>query len=291
MNEPAPSHTEFSFVDTHGVRITVYEWSVENPIGVVQIAHGVGEHARRYGSFANRLNQAGFTVLANDHRGHGRTGLTQHNGDHALLGKLGDGGLSGAQAAVLQLAQSTRKRFPGIPLFAFAHSWGSIMVQRLMNQGGRLWDGVILSGSAYRTPRYMRISNLNAPWAGPDASGLEWLSRDEHVVARFVADPLCFDADVLKLFGLRDALRLFGTPTRHVASDVSILIASGGADTLNKDGGLARLELAYLRRGVRDVSVKVYPEARHEIIGEINREEVFGDLIAWLRQRADAPQP
>lgn len=294
MNDKLSSgRRNFTYTDAHGIEISAYSWAPDpaassEPLGAVQIAHGIGEHALRYEAFARSLTKAGFVVYANDHRGHGETGRRQHNGDLSLLGKLGPGGLRAAEAAIQQLTGIIRSEMPGVRVAQFGHSWGSLMTQRILNEHPRLWDAVVLSGSAYRTPRHMESGKLNAKWAETaDASGFEWLSRDPAVAAAFIADPLCFEANILKLFGVSDGLRLFGTPGERLAVDVPILIVAGGDDPLSRGDGLRRLADAYRARGVREVALKIYPGARHEILNETHHDDVFSDVATWLLEHLE----
>jgi len=303
------SRSEFSYTDAEGVEIAAYRWGPggvsndtdviagvldpEAPQGVVQIAHGVGDHAGRYDAFARSLVAAGFIVYADDHRGHGETGRRQWRGDLSKLGRLGPGGLRATEAAILQLTTIAREQNPGAPLTMFGHSWGSLMTQRIINREPRAFDAVVLSGSSFRTARFMESGNLNAKWKGAradgtPANGFEWLSRDPSVAERFIADPLCFEADILKLFGLADALRLFGTPAEGLAADVPILIVSGADDPLSRADGLQRLAAAYRAQGVRDVTVRNYPGARHELLNETNRDEAIADIITWITDHASS---
>ncbi|WP_053385585.1 alpha/beta hydrolase [Leucobacter japonicus] len=277
--------TEFDYVDAHGVEIHCYEWAAADPVGVVQIAHGIGDYALRYEPFARHLAAAGFTVVADDHRGHGETGRRQHGGELAKLGKLGPGGLLATEAALRQFADIARERHPSLPLVLFAHSWGSLMAQRIMNEHPRTWDAVVLSGSAFRTFRHMESGNLNAKWAADAGSGFEWLSRDASVGTAFAEDPLTFEADILKLFGVADGLRLFGKPGAGLAPEVPILLVAGADDPLSRGDGIRLLADAYRAKGVRDVTVKIYPGARHEILNETNRDEVFADVTTWIQER------
>ncbi|WP_164884581.1 alpha/beta hydrolase [Leucobacter muris] len=286
MTTEASGYTEFSYTDAHGIEIAAYEWAAEEPVGVVQIAHGVGEHAKRYDVFARALTGAGFTVYADDHRGHGETGRRQHEGDLSKLGRLGPGGLRAAEAAILQLTGIARELHPGLPVVMFAHSWGSLMAQRILNEHPRAWDALVLSGSAFRTFKHMESGDLNAKWKTEGANGFEWLSRDAETARTFIADELCFGADIAKLFGVADSLRLFGKPGPGIPSDLPILIVSGAEDPLTRGDGLRQLADAYRRRGVRDVTVKIYPDARHETLNETNRDEVYSDLITWVVDRA-----
>jgi alpha-beta hydrolase superfamily lysophospholipase len=303
MNTSTTAYTEFDYTDAFGVEIRAYVWlpgsaartndtdvvaSAEfssEPHAVVQIAHGVGEHALRYDAFARVLAQNGFAVYANDHRGHGETGRRQYAGDLSRLGQLGAGGLKAAEAAMLQLTGIARERHPGLPVVMFGHSWGSLMTQRILNREARPFDAVVLSGSAYRTPLSMESGNLNKRWLTTDSNGFEWLSRDPQTVATFIADPLCFAADIGKLFGLTEAAKLFGTPGPNVARDVPMLIVSGSDDPLNRGDGLQKLADAYRKRGVRDVSLRIFAGARHELLNETNRDEATAEIITWMLDR------
>lgn len=292
MSTP-PERTSFAYTDASGIEIAAYAWlpdpqAFAEPIGAVQIAHGIGEHALRYDAFARHLAAAGLAVYADDHRGHGETGRAQHGGDLSRLGKLGPGGLRAAEDAIVQLTGIIRERHPGLSVVQFGHSWGSLMTQRILERHPRMWEAVILSGSALRTPRFMESGALNARWKEePNATGFEWLSRDPETAAKFLADELCFEADVLKLFGVADGLRLFGVPGSGLAPDVPILLVSGTDDPLSRGDGLRRLAEAYRRRGVRDVALKEYPGARHEILNETNRDEVETDILTWILERVD----
>lgn len=273
-----------TFHDDHGVLIHTYAWLPEHPRGVIQIAHGIGEHALRYDHFARYLVDQGFAVYANDHRGHGESGRVMHRGNLRMLGRLGPGGLQAAEDVILAFTEMIRSYHPGLPLIFFGHSWGSLMGQRILNRGGAPFDGVILSGSAYRRPGYMESGDLNADFAHLGDTGFEWLSRDPEVANSFAADELCFPADVLRLFSVFDAAKLLGTPNEKVAN-VPMLIMSGSEDPLARKDSLERLAAAYLNRGVSDVTLTIYQGGRHEMLNETNREDVYSDIVAWLDAR------
>lgn len=292
MNElrtPLARH-DFSYTDAEGIEISAYSWLPDperfpEPLAAVQIAHGIGEHALRYTAFAEFLAAAGLAVYADDHRGHGETGRRQHAGDLSQLGKLGPGGLRAAEAAIVQLTGIIRERHPETKVAQFGHSWGSLMTQRILATHPTLWDAIVLSGSAFRTLRYMESGDLNTNWAGEDANGFEWLSRDPETAKKFIADPLCFEANVLKLFGVSDGLRLYGKPGFGLDPHTPLLIVSGSDDPLSRGDGLKRLAEAYRAKGMRDVSLKLYPGARHELLNETNRDEVFLFVTTWLLER------
>ena len=274
-----------SYVDAEGVTITTYDWPVAQPKAIVQIAHGIGEHARRYAPLAADLNAHGYGVVADDHRGHGQTGIDQWAGDRSRLGRLGVGGLRATTEAVRRFSELTRTAHPGVPLVLLGHSWGSLLAQIIVNGHAADYDGVVLSGTAYRMPGWMDAGDLNRKHAQPGGSGAEWLSRDPAVAIAWLADELTFPAETAKLLGLRDGLRLYGRPAKALPQ-VPVLVQVGDDDTLGGSRSGRRLARAYRERsGLTDVTVRTYAEARHEVFNETNRAEVIADLVGWLDAR------
>lgn len=275
-----------AYTDASGVRISYDVYPVERPRAAVQIAHGVGEHAGRYREVAAHLGAEGYLVYADDHLGHGRTGLEQWAGDASRLGRLGAGGLRAAIEAVRGFGLRIREENPELPLIYLGHSWGSLMGQIILNAHSEDYDAAVLSGTAYRMPGSMNSGDLNKRHAHLGTTGAEWLSRDPEVAKAFVEDPLTTLTPLQKLFGLADAARLLGRPARRLAHDLPLLIQVGGDDPLGGEASARRLEAAYrARSGLTDVTTIVYPGARHEIYNETNRAEVLADLTAWLAPR------
>lgn len=275
-------------------RVATYTWAdvAGAPVGVVQIAHGLAEHGERYDRFAKALNAAGFVVHAVDHRGHGRTA-------DGRLGDFGTAGFGGLIADMAQFGAVLRAQHGRLPLFLFAHSMGSFAAQAAIIDHAATWSGVVLSGS---TALDMLVAAMaNAPADAPKGleafnagfehrTGYEWLSRDNTEVDAYVANPWCgwdVPEDVIaSLFApaprLADPARLAG-----IRRDLPILIASGDADPLAGGGALIQLlGKRYRDAGITDVTVKLYPAARHEILNETNRDEVTADILAWLRAHA-----
>lgn len=274
------------FTDAYGIAI-VYDVhpAAGTARGVVQLLHGVGEHAGRYGALIGALTEAGFHVYADDHRGHGRTGIRQHDGP-AKLGRLGKGGLRAAEEAVWQLTGIIRAEHPGLPLVLLGHSWGSFLSQMLLNDHPEAYDAVILSGSALRMPGSLNAAPLNARWAGPEATGFEWLSRDPAVWAEFDGDPLTTDVPLLKLFGPVEAAKLYGRPRKNLGRDIPMLLMVGRDDPVGGPRSVHKLADEYRSRsGLIDVTTLVYPDARHEIFNELQQDEVRADLLSWLDRR------
>lgn len=283
--------TSFFVSDADGTRVATSTWAdvAGQPLGVVQIAHGLAEHGERYDRFAKALNAAGFVVHAVDHRGHGRTAAGQ-------MGDFGAAGFAGLIADVAQFGAALRAQHEGLPLFLVAHSMGSFAAQAALIEHGSTWSGVVLSGSTALDGLVAAMAN--APAGAPSGleafnagfehrTGYEWLSRDAAEVDAYMADPWCGwavpDAVIAALFApasrLADPAQL-----ARIRGDLPLLIASGAADPLA--GGGALIELLgqrYRDAGVADVTVKLYPSARHEILNETHRDEVTADIVAWLR--------
>lgn len=276
---------EHTFVDDEGVTIHYYVWRAARPTGVVQVVHGVGEYATRYEQTAQDLVAGGYTVYAGDLRGHGQTGLGQYGGDATKLGPLGPGGVRATIAGIRRISALAREEHPQLPLVLLGHSLGSLFGQIILDEDAAAYDAAVLSATAYRTLIHMNGGDLAKRHRTPGGPGTEWLSRDPEVWSRFAADPLTFDAKVLNLFGLRETLRLLGTP-RKMAKDLPLLLIVGSEDTLGGPPSVERLARAYRSRGgLSDVEVKVYEGGRHEMFNEINRDEVVADLLGWLDAR------
>jgi alpha-beta hydrolase superfamily lysophospholipase len=277
-----------SFKDDFGVEILFYEWPVVEPKAVIQIAHGLGEHARRYDAMAATLNKAGFSVYADDHRGHGQTGLRQlENKQIKRLGNLGPGGMKATYKQVADFSKLIKAENPNRPLVLLGHSWGSFIAQKIINKKSDAYDAVILSGSALTMPGYIATGDFNKVWKKlPGSTGYEWLSRDLEVQKRFLEDPLTFLAAAMQVFGISNSLKLFGKPSKKVRSDLPILVQVGEADPIGGEYSNKALVDAYRKNsGTQDIELFVYYDARHEIYNEINKKEIIQDLLNWLGLR------
>lgn len=274
------------FIDDDGITIKHRVWpALTEPRGVIALLHGVGEHSGRYEETANVLAAVGWEVWADDHRGHGETGRLQHGGDLSQIGRLGSAGLRGTIRSVEQFLDRARAAHPSLPFVMLGHSWGSLMAQMIFDRTPEKFSAVILTGTAYRTPLHMDSGDLNRKHKSLGTTGVEWLSRDPKIAEAFVNDELTTSTPLMKLFGVADALRLLGRPARNLP-DVPLLIAVGSDDTLGGERSAKALADAYITRsGLTDVTVIVYPGARHEILNETNRAEVRADLIHWLDAR------
>ena len=266
-----------------GLELATYEWDVADPRGVVQVAHGLAEHSARYDRFARALNDAGYTVRATDHRGHGAS----------IAGTPGDFGAAGFEGLIADMAAYGASLRGDLPLFLFAHSMGSFAAQSVILTHSEQYAGVVLSGSTALDLLAAGLAEAEGP-VGLEAfnagfehrTGYEWLSRDEAEVDRYVADPLCGfdlpDETVPALFGAAGTLA-DPTALAGIRSDLPLLVVSGSDDPLAGGGQLVEvLGQRYRDAGLVDVTVRLYDGARHEILNETNRDEVTADVVAWL---------
>ncbi|HYB90880.1 MAG TPA: alpha/beta hydrolase [Candidatus Binataceae bacterium] len=286
------SREDFSFASSSdGLRVAYYRWrSAAAPAAIVQIAHGLGEHALRYARLAAALNAAGFAVYANDHRGHGRTAT----GPDAL-GDFGEAGWDAVVQDALQLTHLAQAAEGGLPVVLLGHSMGSFVAQQYILDHSALIAGCALSGSAARDPaapradsgREGRLEDLNASFE-PARTPFDWLSRDPAEVDAYIADPLCgFSMRKRSRLSARASWGRVSDPDalRGIRKDLPIYIFAGDEDPVNHHLEYLRpLAERYRSAGLRDVTEKYYAGGRHEMFNEINRDEVTADLLAWLRR-------
>ncbi|MEY4417836.1 MAG: hypothetical protein RIQ88_274 [Actinomycetota bacterium] len=275
-----------TYSDGHGVEITFYVWPVENPKAIVQIAHGLGDHARRYDHLAHALNQAGYSVYADDHRGHGVTGSKQvASGQTKTMGNLGPGGIKAAFEQVHEFTNLIKAENPGQKIVLFGHSYGSFIAQKLVNMYSDEYDAVILSGSSLLLPGVLGAGNFNKKWAkDKDVTGYEWLSRDKEVGKKFAEDKYTFLADAAKVLGIPNGLQLFFTPKKGIREDLPLLIQAGSDDPIGGTKGNEMLANTYRNKcGLDNVTAIIYHDGRHEMYNEINKDEVISDLLKFIK--------
>ena len=298
----------FTYKDKDGIEIFVYKWQPEGaPKAAVQIAHGMAEHALRYERVAEHLTQAGYICYANDHRGHGKTA-----GDLEKTGSLGQGGWDSTVEDLKELTDYIKKENPNIPFFFLGHSWGSLMGQDYIQQWGNEIKGVILSGTNGSQSKLLlflgmliaksqlkkgpekrneKLDNMtfgafNKPYEPNAETKFQWLSRDQDEVNKYVEDPFCgfvcttsYFVEVLK--GLKKIWKKENE--LKIPKDLPILIIAGEKDPSSNMGkALDILIKRYEKYGIKNITKKIYKDARHEVFNEINRDEVFQDLVKWL---------
>jgi alpha-beta hydrolase superfamily lysophospholipase len=251
---------------------------------VMVVAHGAAEHALRYERFARALNQAGIEVLAMDHRGHG-----QSPGPDGL-GDFGAGGWDGLVADLGQFIEAAQQMHPELPVALFGHSMGAAAAQQYAPDGSHAIAALILSGtSARELPRAGERPERPArnPALESGRTPYDWLSRDPDEVDKYIADPLCgFGSWRVRPRGMMGDPNRLSNPEllRRIRPDLPCLFVAGDQDPVNQRlQGLRLLEQSWRDAGVQRIDTLYYPGGRHEMLNEINRDEVTRDIVAWLR--------
>lgn len=303
----------FTLKSHDGTPLHVFRWLPDGePTAIVQIAHGMAEHAQRYERFATALTEAGYAVYADDHRGHG---VTSKTGD---VGYFADqDGWSKTVEDLAALTKHAQSEHPGLPVVLFGHSMGSFLSRGYAIRHGADLAALVLSGTAgdpgllgkvgqtlataqakVRGRKHtsglmdkLTFGQYNAAFK-PTRTAFDWLSRDEAEVDKYVADPKCgevftagFYSDLLGGFGEINS----DSKVAAVPNDLPILLISGDKDPVGDSGKGVKSVAAQLERaGVKDVTVTLYPDARHELLNETNRDEVTADVLAWIAKHLPA---
>ena len=289
------SPTRFTATARDGTPFTAFRWDPRGDArGTVQLSHGMGEHVLRYGHLAAALTDAGFVVQGQDHRGHGATAASDD-----VLGQIGAAGWAGLVDDIDLLVGRARAEHPDRPVVLVAHSMGSFAAQQYVVDHSERIDALVLSGTAaidllepaLDLDAPLDLAMFNGPFA-PARTDYDWLSRDEAQVDAYVADPRCgFGLDVEGVKAMFAGARALADPERLAAirSDLPVLVTVGAADPVNGQLALVGALVDRLTAaGLTDVTLHVWPDARHEIFNETNRDEVVADLVAWLDRVAPA---
>ncbi|MDE2488037.1 MAG: alpha/beta fold hydrolase [Alphaproteobacteria bacterium] len=269
--------TRFRYEGADGSGLAGFIWrGARPPKAMLQLAHGAGEHSGRYREPLAPIVDAGYLVYAADHRGHGLT---------SGMSSLGDFGPGGAPAAVEDMAVLSRRaraEHPDLPLILMGHSMGAMFSQTYVLEHSDLIDALVLSGTAGPGPRM--AGGPNSAYANP-RTDYDWLSRDEAEVDKYIADPFCgirFKPDSAASFASLRERELSPEALARVRADLPVYLFVGDEDPINQHlTRLTPLVEAYRAAGL-EVTLKVYPGGRHEMLNETNRAEVVADLLAWL---------
>jgi alpha-beta hydrolase superfamily lysophospholipase len=287
MNTTKNSHHQFRFTSKDGLQIACSRWQSHGPArGVVQIAHGLGEHSGRYSDLIAVLQEAGLVVYANDHRGHGRTVTSpEHFGD------FGEGGFDLLVQDMVELTLIAKEENPDKPLILFGHSMGSFAAQQYVLENSDSIDGLTLSGSGIldgllaSSAGREKYNFLNARFE-PARTPFDWLSRDARVVDAFMNDPLCFPAlQPASTESFLGASARLADPhaLSKIRPDLPMYLFSGSQDPVGQQlEGVRILIDRYYNAGVRDISHDFYQGGRHEMLNELNRGQVRTNLLVWM---------
>jgi alpha-beta hydrolase superfamily lysophospholipase len=310
---PVTSDQPFKMTAADGVEIYVHRWPASSPPkakAVVQIIHGLAEHAGRYARLAAALNADGYSVYAADLRGHGST-APGNNTDKAAADLGFFAATDGWRKCLNDLWQLNRlaaQENPGLPIMLLGHSMGSTFARQFMSEHGDSLSAVILSGASGQPNALTQSGRLTARLERmrlgprghskliqsltfdafnkrfqPARTRFDWLSRDPAEVDKYVADPLCgFTASSQLWVDMLDAWADISRSCESVPRSLPIYVISGTHDPVSAGTKALLPMLAQFRAAGLQVESKFYPEARHELLNETNREEVTRDLVQWI---------
>ncbi|MBR5261273.1 MAG: alpha/beta hydrolase [Oscillospiraceae bacterium] len=304
-----PTFSEFTFLSCNektNIRVRRCDPDTD-PIGIVQIAHGIAEHVERYDDFANFLASNGYIVVANDHLGHGKSITCEDD-----LGFFAEnGGWELAVGDMHKLHETMREEYPKLPYIFFGHSMGSFLTRTYMIRYRANYDAVILSGtgqqpkalvaaglamgkleSKRKGARYksemlnkLAFGTYNDGFTAPRTIS-DWLSRDEAEVDKYIADPLCGYIPSAGLFtDMMTGIAFISNPRNvsRMKKDLPVYFMSGDKDPVGENGkGVLRAYRSFLKAGMTDVTMKLYHDGRHEMLNELNKSEVYDDILDWI---------
>ena len=280
------------------------------PRAIVQIIHGIAEHIERYDEFMTFLADNGIIAVGTDHLGHGKSIETEDQSGFFAYENGWDYVVRDEE--VLRLAM--HENYPELPIIVFGHSMGSFITRTLLirypdafnaaiisgtgNQGAALVNGGLFMGNlvtglmgAHHYSKFLNnlaFGSYNKIYENPKTE-YDWLTRDEANVQKYIDDPLCGFIPSCSLF--RDMMTgvKFITNKKNLTAmnkDMPVYFMSGSMDPVGECGkGVEKAYNNFLEAGMKDVSIKLYPEGRHEMLNEINKGEVYADILAWLNSK------
>lgn len=290
----------------HGVK-----WIPDGEVrAVVQLVHGMAEHIERYRTFAGYLNAHGILVVGHDHLGHGYS-----VGSEKEYGYFADEHGNRVLVQDIHLIyQKTKKEYSGVPYVLMGHSMGSFLARQYLCCFGKGLDGAVICGTAFRPQKMLKLAlgfcRAEARFLGwhahskllqwmvsgsyntafrPNRTSFDWLCRDEKVVDAYEADEQCgFPFTLNGYYNLLLTLYKIGRKEylEKMPRELPVLFIAGEKDPVGNFGEGVKTSIDLFKQiGMRDVESKLYPEARHEILNEINKEEVFEDVMNWLERK------
>jgi alpha-beta hydrolase superfamily lysophospholipase len=310
------SFTTNTYKTIDDITIFYYKWSANKKLpvkGIIQISHGVGEHAGRYQPVAKSLQKEGYEVYANDHRIHGKSAKND-----AFLGFYdGEDYFSDALNDMRHLTEIIKKEHPTKKIILFGHSMGSLLSREYATKYGDDLEALILSGTANFMKGLGSFGLLSAQFLGklngkhrsneflknlfftqfnkkfkPNRTKVDWISRDKNQVDLFEADALRIEDFSLSVFLdlLKGSKKVNQISTfKNTPKNLPLFIFSGDKDPVGEMGkGVKKVTNKYQKSGIKDITLKLYKGGRHEMLNEINKNEVEQDLINWLNEKIKA---
>ena len=302
--------TDFWYESKGAGKIHACRWTPEGqPKAVVQIVHGIAEFVERYDDFANFLTGHDIAVVGEDHLGHGQS----INGD-GIQGYF-HGGWFTAIEDTMQLMRDTMEAYPGVPYILFGHSMGSFMARTILcKYPASGIHAAIICGTGWQPsfalPALIKVvegickktgeTNPNETLQGMvfgsynkkvehPRTPFDWLTRDAKIVDDYIAHPLCgFTASCGLLREMLKGIHYIQQKNNLAAmnKDLPVFFIAGGDDPVGPYGkGVQKCADTFVSVGMTDVKTKIYPLCRHEILNEINKEEVYEDVLRWIQTK------
>lgn len=295
-----------------GFEIECTKWYAEEkqmPKLAIQLAHGMAEHIDRYDAFAKFLVSKGYTVYGYNHRGHGRNSL--NDGSMGFFAE--ENGWSKVVDDMKLVNDEIHKECGKVPVILFGHSMGSFLSRTYISKYGESIEGVILSGTGSTTNTLANLGKFLAKMEmifrgkkhksnllnaisfksyndnfKPKRTDFDWLSRDEDEVDKYINDELCGNVFTSNFFydllcgvkGLNDMNNI-----KNIPKKLKVLLVSGDKDPVGANSkGVQKVYDMYRETGIESVILKLYKDARHEVLNEINKQEVYDDIANWLEK-------
>lgn len=280
------------------------------PRAVVQIVHGIAEHIERYDDFMRFLAENGIVAVGDDHLGHGKS-VTESD----ELGFFNDeNGWDYVVMDEMRLHDTMREEYPDVPYIFFGHSMGSFITRTLIIKHPEVYDAAIISGTGHQSKALIYagglLANLTVKLNGAHADGqqlndvafgtylkhitnprtpYDWLTRDEATVDKYIADPMCGFICRASLYrDMMGGIKFVTTQSNIDKMDKTkpIYFMSGAEDPVGDYGvGVNRAYKAFCKAGLHDIKIRLYPGGRHEMLNEINHDEVYKDILDWINEK------
>lgn len=282
----------------------------EKPVCILQIVHGMSEYIDRYDEFARYLADRGILVVGDDHLGHGKS--VKPGGPYGYFCK------EDAPTVLVRdehrLKKMTQEQYPGVPYIILGHSMGSFITRNYLMRYGTGIDGAIIVGTGMQ-PKLVLIfarilAGIDGALFGADhvskvvdkaafgvynkkiespKTSFDWLSRNEENVRKYVDDPLC--GFIFTVNGFQTLFRLIYNlhnteELRKMPMDLPVFFLSGADDPVGDYGkSVEKVYQSFRELGMGNVQMKLYPQDRHELLNEVDREDAYGDIYRWILQR------
>jgi alpha-beta hydrolase superfamily lysophospholipase len=292
--------------------LTLYHWECTSPKGIIHLVHGMSEHAARYDHFASWLNENGYSVIASDLRGHGKTAGSIKNVGHFAT----KNGWEKVVNDLILISNKIKEDHPNLPIYLMGHSMGSFLVRSLAYTDSAIGNGYILSSTAGH-PGFLGVAGeqlalINTKLMGKrNRSWLltklafgdfnkkykekrtekDWLSRDESIVNQYINDPYCMQTFTSQFYtdltrGLLDINQQ--NKIDKMDKNKPILLFAGDMDPVGNYGkGPEEVAKKMKLAGITDLETTIYKDGRHEMLNELNKEEVYQLILNWLNKKTE----